>query len=232
MINRKKKALSLLLAVVMLFTIWMMPNGKAYVDAASLTGKQRALRAYKEFLSKPTIPIIPVGRRYYNLDRCLMEYYSATPSSQVRFSLAYINNDNIPELIVERMEECWRHGLYGVFTYKNGKVTRLRSGGGEDYYIGCYVNEREKGHSHKWAHLYALYFVLEENEEFALKDTLEELEEEEKEIELQIHANSVNDAPELIGSNIRSFSKKTHTQETIDMMFPEGMDDGFSLPED
>ena len=117
MINRKKKALSLLLAVVMLFTIWMMPNGKAYVDAASLTGKQRALRAYKEFLSKPTIPIIPVGRRYYNLDRCLMEYYSATPSSQVRFSLAYINNDNIPELIVERMEEC----------------------GGEDYYIGCYA---------------------------------------------------------------------------------------------
>ena len=139
MINRKRKALSLLLAVVMIFTIWMLPNGKAYVDAASLTGKQRALRAYKEFLSKPTVPIIPVGKRYYNLDRCMVEYYTATPSSQVRFSLAYINNDNIPELIVERMEECWRHGLYGVFTYKNGKVTRLRSGGGEDYYIGCYT---------------------------------------------------------------------------------------------
>ena len=101
-----------------------------------------------------------------------------------------------------------------------------------DYYIGCYVNEREKGHGHNWAHLYALYFVLEENEEFALKDTLEDLEEDEKERELEIHANSVKDAPELIGGNIRSFRKKTQIEETIDMMFPEGIDDGFSLPED
>lgn len=80
--------------------------------------------------------------------------------------------------------------------------------------------------------MYARYFVLEENEEFALKDTLEDLEEDEKERELEIHANSVKDAPELIGGNIRSFRKKTHIEETIDMMFPEGIDDGFSLPED
>lgn len=101
-----------------------------------------------------------------------------------------------------------------------------------DYYIGCYVNERKKGHSHKWAHLFARYFVTEENEEFALKDTIEDLEEDEKERELKIHANSVKDAPELIGSNVRLFRKKTHTQETMDMMFPEGIDDSFYLAED
>ena len=101
-----------------------------------------------------------------------------------------------------------------------------------DYYIGFYVDEREKGHSRKWAHLYARYFVLEGDEEFALKDTVEELEEDEKERELEIHANTIKDVPELIGSHKSSIRKKTHIQETMDMMFPEGIDDGFSLPED
>ena len=32
--------------------------------------------------------------------------------------------------------------------------------------------------------------------------------------------------------NILSRRKKTHTDEIMDMMFPEGIDDGFSLPED
>lgn len=58
-------------------------------------------------------------------------------------------------------------------------------------YIVHYVAEIEKGHCHQWAHSFAI-FILEEDEESAMRIALEELNDEDKQKELEIHASSIN----------------------------------------
>ena len=125
--KKVKRELLLLICIVLL-----LPG----VDTAAATQKQQAMKAYKQFLSKSTVTIIPLGRRYEE-DGYKMVNYTGTPSSKVRFSIAYIDNDSVPELIVERIQR--NVGIYGIFTYKNGKVVWVKAGRGYDYYIGCYA---------------------------------------------------------------------------------------------
>ena len=108
-------------------------------DTSAATQKQQALKAYKQFLSKSTVTIIPLGRRYEDQWSLRMVNYTGTPSSKVRFAIAYIDNDSIPELIIERIEDHMTCALFGIFTYKNGKVLWVKAGRGYDYYIGCYA---------------------------------------------------------------------------------------------
>jgi hypothetical protein len=45
--------------------------------------------------------------------------YTGTKSAKVRFSLAYIDGDSIPELVL-----CDNEYRFGFFSYRNGKVVR------------------------------------------------------------------------------------------------------------
>lgn len=70
-------------------------------------------------------------------------------TSKCSFTLAYINNDNIPELVVTTHEVAHAVGYGAIFTYKNGKVQGVANFNQDDskfkyykkkgVYISCYV---------------------------------------------------------------------------------------------
>lgn len=65
----------------------------------------------------------------------------------------------------------------------------------EDY-INYYIAEIEKGHSHKWSHIYALEEVSGMFDYECIERTLNQIEsEEEKEKELDIHIRAINEDP-------------------------------------
>ena len=88
-------------------------------NVCALTQKQKAFNAYKSMLSKSKVSIVSSG--------------SPTPSSKVQFAIAYIDNNDVPELIVKRSD-----GLFAVFTYKNNKIYRVKKGNGDDRFVGYY----------------------------------------------------------------------------------------------
>lgn len=79
------------------------------VQAASQ--KSKALKAYKEFLSKDTATWHSYSPKKINLKKC-------------KFALAYIDKDSVPELILDSAGNANSHadGYYELYTYKNGKV--------------------------------------------------------------------------------------------------------------
>jgi hypothetical protein len=104
------------------------------VPAASghaITARQKALNAYKTMLSKSKVDIYGNGRYYkaYNgTAEAPGKTYRPTASSKVQFATAYINNDTIPELIV-RTKTTSRQYLWAIYTYKNGRVVKVTTGG-------------------------------------------------------------------------------------------------------
>ena len=62
-------------------------------------------------------------------------------------------------------------------------------------YIRYYVEEREKGHGHKWAHFYALDSPSDDVEYRFIHGVLDKIDDEEKAEELTIHAKSINKDP-------------------------------------
>ena len=108
--NKILRALQLLLILTLVFTaIPAMPG-----EAAST--KSKALSAYKKKLSASKVTVLPPGKKvtvnYYDTVT-----YRYSKSAAVKFAIAYIDNDNIPELILQDNRYC-----YGVWTYKSGKV--------------------------------------------------------------------------------------------------------------
>ena len=88
------------------------------VSGFAVTPKQEALNAYNRWLSGAKVQVMPKG--FDELDGVL---YTPTPASQTRFAIAYINNDSIPELIVQTSD-----GVYqSILTYRNGKIVRIDS---------------------------------------------------------------------------------------------------------
>lgn len=88
------------------------------VSGFAATPKQEALNAYNRWLSGAKVQVMPKG--FDELDGVL---YTPTPASQTRFAIAYINNDSIPELIVQTSD-----GVYqSILTYRNGKIVRIDS---------------------------------------------------------------------------------------------------------
>ena len=104
--NRKTRFTGIIAMVVMV-TVMLMPVG---VQAASQ--KSMAIQAYKKFLSNATIP---------------WEDDWNVRASRCSFALAYIDNNNVPELIVSNRLDVPHAGGHGrIFTYKNGKYLALQ----------------------------------------------------------------------------------------------------------
>ena len=103
--NRKTRFTGIIAMMVMV-AVMLMPLG---VQAASQ--KSMAIQAYKKFLSNATIP---------------WEDNWNVRASRCWFALAYIDNNNVPELIVSNGLDVPHAGGDGrIFTYKNGKVQRV-----------------------------------------------------------------------------------------------------------
>jgi len=113
-------------------TAYAVPKETAAVKTVERT---QALKAYKKKLKKSKVVVLPKGKWFSKSYDSRLIRYKNTKSSKVRFALANINNDDIPELILKDP----RFG-YAVFTYKKGKIICLKYGNSYDqpksYYTG------------------------------------------------------------------------------------------------
>lgn len=122
------------LFLIMLCMLLIVPG--LGMQAGAVTQKKKALDAYKKWLSTSKVYVIKKGNVYDG-----GEYggpgYQGTKASKVKFGLAYIDNDDIPELVVYTKQGGYK-GLYGILTYKKGKVRRYFSSYGEEALLGYY----------------------------------------------------------------------------------------------
>lgn len=101
---------NLLILALVIVMIPAMPG-----EAASR--KSKALAAYKKMLSRSTVTVVPEKIRY----RRRTCTYAPANAKNVMFTTAYIDNDDIPELILwDLVTDNW-----GIWTYRNGKVAHL-----------------------------------------------------------------------------------------------------------
>lgn len=99
--NRKKWMITLLVVLV----AFAMP-----LSAQAASQKTKAIKAYKIFLSKAMIP--------WDDDWNVR-------ASRCSFGLAYIDGDNVPELIVSTSDVSHAAGYGRIYAYKNGQVKRV-----------------------------------------------------------------------------------------------------------
>ena len=114
--QKLKRVLLVTLAVAMLVP---MP---AQTGLAA-TQKQKALNAYKKWLAKDIVLVDDKGGSYLGDHGKANYYYKGSKSSDLRFSLIYVDNDNIPELAV--YDSYLLKGC--ILTYKKGKIVRFGS---------------------------------------------------------------------------------------------------------
>ncbi len=99
--QRKTAKLLLLLGLIMSLTFALSFTSQA------ASNKTKALKAYKKMLSQTTI-----DRNGWPIK-----------SKNCQFSIAYIDNDNVPELVLYNDQDVPHMGGYGtLFTYRKGKV--------------------------------------------------------------------------------------------------------------
>ncbi|MBE6005811.1 MAG: hypothetical protein E7238_01385 [Sarcina sp.] len=79
----------------------------------------KALQYYRTMLSQKTIKVLPWGKTVTAANDKTAKYWFSQ-SKNIKFSVAYINNDNTPDLILYDPF----YG-YGIWTYKSGKVKCL-----------------------------------------------------------------------------------------------------------
>lgn len=103
------------------------------VQAASQ--KTKAMKAYKSMLSKKTM-------RWGN-----DPYYKAVPTNTCRFTIAYIDNNSVPELIVESSYVTRAAGTVVIYTYRNGKVQVVKNSTTGKYFAdsGKFSYYKKKG---------------------------------------------------------------------------------------
>lgn len=112
-----KKLRSLFL--VMLCVVLAVPC----MNVSAATQKQKALKAYKKFLSTSKVNVLRRGDTYYDSRNDSSVVYKGTKAGNVKFALAYINNDDIPDLVLTANMGGLQY--YGFFTYRSGKVRRI-----------------------------------------------------------------------------------------------------------
>lgn len=125
---KKLKKIFMIMLCVVLITPCM--------NVSAATQRQRAISAYKKWLSATYVRVLQKGTVYYDdwaYKRCT---YSKTKASAVKFALAYIDGDSIPELVVYTKKGHVE--LFGILTYKNGKVRRVYSSTGSSKILGYY----------------------------------------------------------------------------------------------
>ena len=122
-----------------MFLLLLMCMLMPAMSSQAATAKQKALKAYKKFLTKT----------YVNYD---INY--DVKIKNCKFALAYMDNDSIPELILTDLDGACHMGGYGIlYTYRNvkvTKVTRLTMDGTFYYYKkkGIYI-DRYMGYGYK-----------------------------------------------------------------------------------
>lgn len=97
----KMKKWSLLIAV--LVCCLFLGNG---TQAEAASAKTKALKAYKSMLASGA-----------KLEKYGVNYFMSL--NDIKFAVAYIDNDSVPELIVNGYDTQY------LFTYKNGKIKRV-----------------------------------------------------------------------------------------------------------
>lgn len=102
------------------------------VQGEAASTKSKALSAYKKLLSKSTVAVLPKGKKVMDRNDDYVTYKSSKRSN-VKFAIAYIDNDNVPELILE--DDYYG---YGVWRYKSGKVQCVQWGDTYDEPYGYY----------------------------------------------------------------------------------------------
>ena len=103
----------LILAIV----IAMIPA----VPGEAASQKSKALSAYKKMLNKSTVTVLPKGKKVTDWNNYKAVKYQGTKAKYVKFCIAYIDSDSVPELILADTNQLY----YGLWTYKSGKVKCL-----------------------------------------------------------------------------------------------------------
>lgn len=88
-------------------TITAKANGKTRKCVVTVKRVPAYVKAYKKLLSKSTI-----GTRKW-------------PASQCSFAFAYIDNNSVPELVIQSYWSGSMFGYYEIYTYRNGKARRI-----------------------------------------------------------------------------------------------------------
>lgn len=195
--NKIIRALELLLILILVFTaIPAMPG-----EAAS--AKSKALAAYKKKLSASKVTVLPAGKKVvvHCYDTVTYKY---SHRANIKFDIAYIDNDNIPELILQDARYC-----YGVWTYKNGKVICVHWG---DSLTDPYGYYRKKGiyediHYTEGSPFYKLFYQF-KNGKMARKMTKTVLEEGKSDAEYYVLSKRVSKAS--FKKKLKSYVGSTH----------------------
>lgn len=124
-----KTILSILLIMVLAVTV--VPPVQSEASA-----KSKAIAMYKKCLSGKRVCVLPRGVETIYDDYYTGRYYSS-PAADVKFCIAYIDGDSVPELIL--YDHKWG---YGVWTYIGKSFRCLKWGDCYNFPIGYY---RKKG---------------------------------------------------------------------------------------
>ena len=92
-------------------------------NVMAATQRQKAITAYKRYLAQNKITLAG----------------EMVKSSETIFALSYIDNNNIPELVVQKRLQGTNHGAFAVFTYTNGKIIRVMNGNIYEGFRGYYA---------------------------------------------------------------------------------------------
>lgn len=93
-----KRGLIIILVLILLFATPTMAASK----------KKKALKAYAAFLSKPSIKRGTWPTLY---------------TKNCRFAIAYIDNNNTPEMVLYHEDSCHALGWLSLYTFRGGKVS-------------------------------------------------------------------------------------------------------------
>ena len=109
--QKKKRSQSLIrtilsILLIMVLTVTIIPPVQSEASARS-----KALAQYKTRLSQKRIRVLPQGVKA-TYDYYYYQTYYSSPASRVKFCVAYIDGDNVPDLILQ--DPLWG---YGVWTY-------------------------------------------------------------------------------------------------------------------
>lgn len=115
--------------LVMLCIVLVVPA----MNVSAATQRQKAMAAYKKYLSQSKVYVMPKGTSYSSSHGKYT--YSGTSASQAQFCIANIDGDGIPELIISAKYAEWY--FCTVLTYKNGKINRTKFYKATDF-VGYY----------------------------------------------------------------------------------------------
>lgn len=96
------------------------------MQASASSTKERALKSYKKLLAKKYVQVLKKGSWYKTSKGKEGKTKSLTLASNVLFKLAYLDNDNVPELVVKDMNI----GAFALYRYNGSKAVKVAQGSG------------------------------------------------------------------------------------------------------